>query len=109
MWLKFLGKGGSGDGECPTLYATEIGTYVVVGWKTETRETVEIPHLLLGFTEPETFIGATMSDTGRGTFLVSGRPITDRETVDRMRMEPHETAIEVPKAERTFHGVTAAA
>ncbi|WP_405138251.1 hypothetical protein [Nocardia sp. NBC_01388] len=69
---------------------------------------MEIPHLLLGFAEPETFIGATMSDTGRGTFLVSGRPITDRETVDKMSMELYETAIEVPKAERTFHGVTPA-
>ncbi|WP_327145971.1 hypothetical protein [Nocardia sp. NBC_01327] len=109
MLLKFLGKGGSGDGDCPTLYATDTGTYVVVGWKTGTQATVEIPHLLLGFAEPETFIGATLSDTGRGTFLISGQPITDRATVDTMSMEPHEAAIEVPKAERAFHGVTAAA
>ncbi|WP_040833736.1 hypothetical protein [Nocardia brevicatena] len=109
MWLKFLGKGGSGDGECPTLFATDTGTYVVVGWKTETPGTVEIPHLLTGFAEPDTFIGAAMTDTGRGTFLVSGRPITDRETLDHMSMEPHETAVEVPKAERTYYGVTAAA
>ncbi|MFJ4653181.1 hypothetical protein ACIP5Y_18115 [Nocardia sp. NPDC088792] len=109
MLLKFLGKGGSGDGECPTLYATDADTYVVVGWKTQTSGTIEIPHLLLGFAEPDTFIGAAMSDTGRGTFLVSGRPITDPETVDEMRMEPHESAVEVPKAERTFYGVTAAA
>lgn len=109
MWLKFLGKGGSGDGECPTLFATDTGTYVVVGWKTETPGTVEIPHLLTGFAEPDTFIGAAMTDTGRGTFLVSGRPIADRETLDQMSMEPHETAVEVPKAERTYYGVTAAA
>lgn len=107
MLLKFLGKGGSGDGECPTLYATDASTYVVVGWKTNTQETVEIPHLLLGFAEPDTFVGATMNDTGRGTFLVSGRPITETETLDQMSMEPHETAVEVPKAERTFYGATA--
>ncbi|GAB2546114.1 hypothetical protein [Nocardia heshunensis] len=109
MLLKFLGKGGSGDGECPSLYATDASTYVVVGWKTETPETVEIPHLLVGFAEPDTFVGATMTDTGRGTFLVSGRPITDGQTVVLLDMESHETAIEVPKAERTFYGVTAAA
>ncbi|WP_306363917.1 hypothetical protein [Nocardia sp. CC227C] len=109
MWLTFLGKGGSADGECPSLFAADSGTYVVVGWRTQTPETVEIPHLLLGFTEPDTFIGATMSDTGRGTFLLSGRPITDRATLDQMSMQPHEAAIEVPKAERTYFGVTAAA
>lgn len=109
MYLKFLGKGGSGDGECPSLFATDTSTYVVVGWKTETPGTVEIPHLLLGFAEPDTFIGASMTDTGRGTFLISGRPIIDRETVAQMNMESHETAIEVPKAERTFYGVAAAA
>ncbi|WP_069163748.1 hypothetical protein [Nocardia altamirensis] len=109
MLLTFLGKGGSGDGECPALYATDAGTYVVVGWKTETPGTVEIPHLLLGFAEPDTFIGATMSDTGRGTFRVSGLPVTDRAAVDEMSMEPHETAVEVSKAERTFYGVSAAA
>lgn len=109
MLLKFLGKGGSGDGECPTLYATDTGTYVVVGWKTKTPGTVEIPHLLLGFAEPDTFVGAAMSDTGRGTFLISGQPVTDPETVAKMDMEPHETAVEVPMTERTYYGVTAAA
>ncbi|MEU0539302.1 hypothetical protein ABZ319_05470 [Nocardia sp. NPDC005978] len=109
MLLQFLGKGGSGDGECPTLYATDSETYVVVGWKTATPGTIEIPHLLLGFAEPDTFIGATMSDTGRGTFLLSGQPVIDPETVEKMDMEPHETAVEVPKAGRTFYGDIAAA
>ncbi|UFS99685.1 hypothetical protein [Nocardia huaxiensis] len=109
MLLKFLGKGGSGDGECPTLFATETSTYVVVGWKTDMPGTVEIPHLLLGFAEPDTFVGANLNDTGRGTFLVSGRPITEPETLNQMSVEPHETAIEVPKSERTFYGVVAAA
>ncbi|MGW0248821.1 hypothetical protein ACWDYH_19520 [Nocardia goodfellowii] len=70
---------------------------------------MEIPHLLTGFAEPDTFIGSTMTDTGRGTFLISGHPITDLETLDRMDMESHETAIEVPKAERVYYGATAAA
>lgn len=46
---------------------------------------------------------------GRGTFLLSGRPITDRETLDQMSMETYETAIEVPKAERAYYGATQAA
>ncbi|WP_433524730.1 hypothetical protein ACQPZ2_06515 [Nocardia pseudovaccinii] len=63
--------------------------------------------MLLGFLEPDTFIDATLTDSGRGTFLVSGSPITDRETLGKMTMETYETAIEVPKAERTFYGAAA--
>lgn len=79
----------------------------MIGWVTDRPGTVEIPHLLLGFLEPDTFIDATLTDSGRGTFLVSGRPITDRETLGQMTMETYETAIEVPKAERTFYGAIA--
>jgi len=107
MLLHFLGKGGSGSNDCPTLYATDQGTYAVIGWVTETPGLVEIPHLLLGFLEPDTFIGAGLTDTGRGTFTLSGRPITDRATLDQMTMETYETAIEVPKRERTFYGAVA--
>lgn len=103
MPLKFLGKGGSDDGACPTLYATDLG-YLAQGWRTGHPGTIEIPHLLLGFAEPDTFIGATLTDTGRGTFLVTGRPITDHETLSQLDLAANETAIEVPKAERTFYG-----
>ncbi|MEV6325904.1 hypothetical protein AB0M45_32775 [Nocardia sp. NPDC051787] len=105
MWLEFLGKGGSGDGDCPTLYATEFG-YLIVGWKTDQPETVEIPHLLLGFLEPDTFIGTTLIDTGRGTFTLTGKPVTESELLAQLTMETYETAIEVPKSERTFYGAT---
>ncbi|WP_036498347.1 hypothetical protein [Nocardia aobensis] len=107
MLLRFLGKGGSGTNDCPTLYATDQASYAIIGWVTDRPETVEIPHLLLGFLEPDTFVGTPLTDTGRGTFLVSGHPITDRETLDQMMIETDETAIEVPKAERTFYGATA--
>ncbi|RDI42518.1 hypothetical protein [Nocardia mexicana] len=106
MLLHFLGKGGSGTNDCPTLYSTDQDSYMIIGWRTGLQESVEIPHLLLGFLEPDTFIGATMTDTGRGTFLVSGRPITDRATLDQTAMEPYEAAIEVPKAERMYYGAT---
>ncbi|MEV0294854.1 hypothetical protein [Nocardia sp. NPDC050710] len=89
MRLKFLGKGGSEVTGCPTLYATDEGSYVAQGWVTGQRGTVEIPHLLLGFLEPDTFISATMTDTGRGTFLVSGRPITDDETLGQLASANH--------------------
>lgn len=108
MRLRFLGKGGSGAGQCPTLYATDQDTYLVQGWTTGKRETVEIPHLLLGFAEPDTFVGATMTDTGRGTFSVSGRPVADAETLAQLVLADDETAIEVPKLEREFYGATAA-
>ncbi|WP_330232547.1 hypothetical protein OHA40_08670 [Nocardia sp. NBC_00508] len=100
MKLVFLGSGGSDSGGCPTLYTTERGTYLAQGWITDTPGTIEIPHLLLGFLEPDTFIGATMTDTGRGTFLVSGKSVTDAEALAQMDIYPGETAIEVPKQER---------
>ncbi|MFI1918991.1 hypothetical protein [Nocardia sp. NPDC020380] len=108
MQLRFLGKGGTGGGGCPSLYTTDHGSSLVQGWVTDQVSTVEIPHLLLGFAEPDTFVGARMEDSGRGTFLLSGRPITDQETLSQLDLYEDETAIEVPKRERTFYGAVAA-
>ncbi|WP_369023652.1 hypothetical protein [Nocardia cyriacigeorgica] len=108
MRLKFLGNGGSDSGGCPTLFATDSGTYAVQGWQTDKPETVEIPHLLLAFAEADTFVGATMTDTGRGTFTLTGRPITDPDTLAQMNLAADETAVEVPKLERTFYGALSA-
>ncbi len=104
MGIRFLGRGGSADGDCPTLYATDQGSYLVQGWKTGQREVVEIPHLLPGFAEPDTYIGATMIDTGRGTFRLNGVPVTDPGTLAQMSIADHETAIEVPKKRRAYYG-----
>lgn len=104
MRLRFLGKGGSHSGGCPTLYATDRDTYVVQGWRTNRPDTVEIPHLLTGFAEPDTYIGAALSDTGRGTFTVTGAPVTDAEALALMALPDHEHSIEVPKKEREFYG-----
>ncbi|MEU6563150.1 hypothetical protein [Nocardia nova] len=104
MRLVFLGKGGSGDGDCPSLYATDRDTYLVQGWETRIVGTVEIPHLLTGFAEPDTFIGAAMTDTGRGTFSVTGRPITEPDVLAQLTLAPDETTIEVPKKRRTYYG-----
>jgi hypothetical protein len=107
MRLTFLGRGGSNKDGCPTLYATDQDTYVVLGWQTSQPETVEIPHLLTGFAEPRNYIGTTLTDTGRGTFRLTGRPITDPNTLEQMTMETYETAIEVPRMERTYFGTPA--
>ncbi|MGQ4618424.1 hypothetical protein [Nocardia sp. R7R-8] len=104
MRLQFLGKGGSDVGGCPTLYATDQGSYLVQGWQTGSPESIEIPHLLTGFAEADTFIGATLTDTGRGTFTLIGRPIVEPETLALLDLAHNETAIEVPKIRRTFYG-----
>ncbi|MEV6769599.1 hypothetical protein AB0N05_13320 [Nocardia sp. NPDC051030] len=108
MRLCFLGKGGTTGGGCPSLYATDRETYVVQGWRTNTPEQVEIPHLLTGFALPDTYIGAGMIDTGRGTFTLTGAPVTDLDTLAQMDIYPDETCVEVPKLERTFYGATRA-
>ncbi|MFC9998424.1 hypothetical protein [Nocardia sp. NPDC127526] len=107
MCLKFLGKGGSDVTGCPSLYATGNG-YLAQGWKTDRPETIEIPHLLLGFLEPDTYIGTTLTDTGRGTFTLTGRPITDPETLSQLDLADDETAIAVPMTRRTVYGAVLA-
>ncbi len=104
MRLAFLGKGGSGDRDCPTLYATDRNSYLVQGWMTDAPGVIEIPHLLLGFLEPDTFIDTVLTDTGRGTFTLAGRPVTDDDTLKQLTLAVDETAIEVPKQERTYYG-----
>jgi hypothetical protein len=107
MEVRFLGKCGSTGGNCPTLLSCDDG-YLVQAWTTESPGTVELPHRLLGFLEPDTFIGTPMTDTGRGTFLLTGTPVTDPATLVQLDIADDETVIAVPKAERTFYGATAA-
>ena len=49
-----------------------------------------------------------MTDTGRGTFSLTGRPIADAETLAQLVLADDESAVEVPKRERKFYGATAA-
>lgn len=101
--LRFLGRGGTPGDTCPSLYETEHH-FFTQGWRTDKPGIVEIPHLLLGFADHDTFIGSPLTDTGRGTFLVSGDPVTDPEVLAQMEIEPNEAAVKVPKRERTFYG-----
>jgi hypothetical protein len=86
------------------LLANDPNGYVVQAWKTDRADTVELPHLLLVFLEPDTFIGATLAYTGRGTFRLTGRPITAPDLLAQLDLADGETAIEVPKLERTSYG-----
>ena len=95
--MRFLGKSTQGGGS-PTLYATDRGSYVVQGWRVPgSGDRIEIPHRLLGHAEPDTYLGASLTDTGRGSFLLSGRAVTDRETLSQMDVPGHEAVVEVPK------------
>jgi hypothetical protein len=104
MRLTFLGKETQGGGS-PTLFATDRGTYVVQGWKVRGKDdSIEIPHRLLGYLEPYTYLGTELTDTGRGTFILSGRPVTDEETLSQMDIPGHEMAFEVPKEKEEWFG-----
>ncbi|GAA5057634.1 hypothetical protein [Nocardia callitridis] len=107
MRITFLGKGGSGTNDCPSLYVTDRNSFLVQGWQTDTPGTVEIPHLLPGFAEPRTYIGATLADTGRGTFTLAGQAVTDSEALGQLELADDETVVEVPLRERTYFGATA--
>lgn len=104
MRLRFLGKATQGGGS-PTLYATDQNTYVVQGWKVEGQDDrVEISHRLLKHIESGTYLGAPMADTGRGSFVLSGQPVTDAEALSQMEIPGHETCVEVPKEKEVWFG-----
>ena len=104
MRLRFLGKETQGGGS-PTLYVTDCNSYVVQGWKVEGRnDSVEIPHRLLTHVEAGTYLGALMVDTGRGSFILSGRAVTDAEALSQTDIPGHETCVEIPKEKEAWFG-----
>ena len=104
MRLKFLGKNTQGGGS-PTLYATDRGTYVVQGWTVADEPgQVEIPHRLLAHLQPGTCLGARLIDTGRGSFVLSGEPVTDAEAQAQMDVPTHETCVEVAQGREVWGG-----
>ncbi|MFE6859664.1 hypothetical protein [Nocardia sp. NPDC057668] len=94
MKLERLG-GDSVNGQSPTLFHSDRSTYVIQGWRTDRVDTIEIPHRLIQFLKPGTCFGATLHDSGHGTFTVTGEPVTDPEALGRIQPPDHETAIEV--------------
>jgi hypothetical protein len=107
MRLRFLGKSTQGGGS-PTLYSTDRETYVVQGWRVvDALDRVEIPHRLLAHLEAGTYLGARLVDTGRGSFTLSGTPVTDAEACAQMDVPGHETCVEVPQGKEVWGGGTA--
>ncbi|MFE3446049.1 hypothetical protein ACFXNW_23725 [Nocardia sp. NPDC059180] len=94
MKLERLG-GDSTDGQSPTLFRSDRRTYVVQGWSTDSPDTIEIPHRLIRHLEPRTCLGALLRDTGHGTFMLTGDPVTDTEALEQIRLPEHESAVEV--------------
>ncbi|WP_280298768.1 hypothetical protein [Nocardia neocaledoniensis] len=105
--LTFLGKN-TQNGGSPTLFATNRGTYVIQSWRVKGHDDhVEIPHRLLAYTRPGTSVGAPLEDTGRGTFILTGTPVTDVEALAQMNTPDHETSIEVPVGQEIWiHAAT---
>ncbi|APU16526.1 MULTISPECIES: hypothetical protein [Actinoalloteichus] len=102
MQLMFLGKETQGGGS-PALYATDRGTYVVQGWKVSGHATrVEIPHRLLGHVEKGKCLDTRLDDTGRGSFILSGEPVTDAETLAQLDIPGHETCVEIPTSKEVW-------
>ncbi|QIS24354.1 hypothetical protein F6W96_21390 [Nocardia terpenica] len=109
MHITFLGKHTQG-GDSPTLYATDRGTYVVQGWKVPGHnDQVEISHPLLAFLTPGTCLGVLLQDTGHGTFILGGQPVTDADVLAQMGLPDHETCVEVPQGKEIRKYATAAA
>ncbi|CCF63083.1 conserved protein of unknown function [Nocardia cyriacigeorgica GUH-2] len=90
--------GDSEVGHSPTLFLTETNPprYVVQGWRTDEADQIEIPHGLLTYLEPRTCLGALLRDTGHGTFMLTGEPVTDAEALEQIQLPGHETAVVVP-------------
>ncbi|WP_280453685.1 hypothetical protein [Nocardia brasiliensis] len=100
MEIRLLG-GPTGEGGSPRLYVTDRGSHLAQGWKTDDPDCVEIPHRLVMWAERGTCLSG-LEDTGRGTFLVRGAPVTDPSALRVMAIPAHETAVEVPVAEEVF-------
>jgi hypothetical protein len=83
MQLAFLGKQTQGGGS-PTLFATDRETYVVQGWKVPDQPaSVEIPTALLRHLAGRPGLDATLRDTGRGSYVLDGEPVTDAAALAR--------------------------
>jgi len=95
MHLRFLGKDTKSGGS-PTLYVSDHDSYVGQGWRTDRDNRIEIPHQLLAHLKPDTCLGTVLTDTGHGTFTLTGRPVTDPEALGLMYTPDHEASVEVP-------------
>ncbi len=97
MQVTFIGKQTQGGGS-PTLWATDRDTYVVQGWKVPGRPaSVEIPAGLLRHLMGRPGLATTLRDTGQGSYILDGEPVTDARALARMDIPDHETCVEVSR------------
>jgi hypothetical protein len=45
-----------------------------------------------------------MTDTGRGSFVLSGREVTDVEALSQMNIPGHEMCMEIPREKEVWFG-----
>ncbi|GAA3443274.1 hypothetical protein [Planomonospora venezuelensis] len=122
MRVTFLGKDpGSEKDECPSLYDTDRGTYLVQGWKVSDpavlaqldlafgETCVEVPRPLMSRLANSVQLDApddgqaapVILRTDRDTYIVKGQAVSDAEALAHMDIPDHETVVEVPRALRT--------
>ncbi|WP_405137103.1 hypothetical protein [Nocardia sp. NBC_01388] len=97
MSLRLLG-GPTGNEGSPRLWIDDDREmYFVQGLKVPGGpERVEIPHMLLTWLKPDTHLGAVLTDSGIGTFTLTGTPISDVAILEQIQTPAHEVCLEVP-------------
>ncbi|MFB8004236.1 hypothetical protein [Nocardia sp. NPDC056000] len=63
---------------------------------TDHPDLIEIPHALLAYLEAGTCLGVVLTDTGHGTFTLTGEPILDPDVLAEMDIPDHEAGVKVP-------------
>lgn len=102
MQLTLIGKQTQGGGS-PTLFATDRDTYVVQGWKVPDQPTsIEIPKQLLDHLAGRPPLDVPLQDTGKGSYVLCGVPVTDAEALSQMEIPDYETCVEVSKLQEGY-------
>lgn len=112
MRLRFLGKDSPID-DSPTLYDTDRNTYLVQGWKVTDpsllarldlgpgETCVEVTTRLMFYLSKSRLTNTENAElpliirTGRDTYVIKGRQVTDAGALAQLKMPEHETVVEV--------------
>jgi hypothetical protein len=116
MEIRFLGKE-TDQGDSPTLYATDQGTYLIQGWKVtdpeslatltvpESETVVEIYARLMTHLAKDGLSGVVTSwippivhVKESGNLVIQGKRVTEPEALAEMNIPSHEDVVEISKA-----------